>query len=151
MTATNPIQLSETPPPTCKGSSVEEAFSTMLAVARTLLHTVKARKDFDSIQTSFSSLQVTVAHLTSFCDEIGDAQDAIRLDRLQGNEWMYFRGLLGVLDAEAWRLLDRCGTGTPENHELNDFELCLERLVDLGERAGRELASGTGLAEAQRH
>lgn len=139
------------PPGALPGSSVVEAFPTMLAILRVLLHTVKARKDFDSLQTEFSNVQLAVDHLKRFSEEIVNLPDGARLENIKSWDWFSFRGLLGIVDAEAWRLLDSVGTGSPANHELDDFEHCLQRLAELGERVSRELSSGEQASDWRRH
>ena len=114
-----------------EATATEQRLERLLAIARMTLRTVAARADFSgSMQTGMISIQVSITLLGVLHDQIQESADLYRFDG-ETKDWLCFDGLLGVLDAEAWRMVS--SNNVPEG-ELADLEHGLRRLVTHGER-----------------
>jgi hypothetical protein len=117
-----------------EATATEQRLERLLAIARMTLRTVAARAAFrGTMQTGMISIQVSIVLLGGLHQQL---QDRDELDLFDGEtrDWLCFGGLLGVLDAEAWRMLGTEGDDGIAEIDLADFEHGLRQLITHGER-----------------
>ena len=113
--------------------NTDQQLGRLLAIARMTLRTVAARTNFSgSMQTGMISIQLSIVLLGGLHQQLEDRDE---LDRFDGEtrDWLCFGGLLGVLDAEAWRMLSTEGDDGIAESDLADFEHGLRQLITHGE------------------
>ena len=106
----------------------------LFALTRLVLSAVEDRHDYDgAMRASMSDVQVSITLLCRLHAEINDAKGIDAIDKESGCDWLRFGALLGLLDAEAWRMVSEIAEQPPED-KLADLEHGLRQLVELAER-----------------
>lgn len=127
---------------------IDAQLERLTAIARLVLSAVAARADFGEMQTNLSSVQVSIVLLGELHEQIQNTDGAGRLYGEKSSDWLCFGGLLGVLDAEAWRLIDAEAGNAVTERDLVDLEQGLRQLVDLAERTLSHLRAAETTQEA---
>ncbi len=114
-------------------TELAQRLTRLLALTRLALSAVEDRRNYDGeMQASMSDVQVSISLLERLRDEVDDAS-VLAADTASGGAWLHFCALLGLLDAEAWRMVSDHAVQPPEDR-LDDLEHGLRQLVELAER-----------------
>ena len=129
----------------------DAALARLAALTRLTLSAVADRRDYEGeIQAGMSSVQVGIVAICDLAARINGSLSTNR--RIEANSeaahaWFLFGGVLGLLDAEAWRLVSNF-PGRPPEHCIADLEDGLRHLVELLGRTQAALQTAEATPEA---
>lgn len=106
----------------------------LLALTRLALSAVEDRRNyFGKMQAGMGDVQVSVTLLYQMHAGINDADGIDTIASACGGAWLHLGGLLGLLDAQTWRMVNEHAQQPPED-DLADLEHGLRQAVELAER-----------------
>lgn len=119
-----------------RSRAIAQQVARVAALCRLTLSAVEDRRNYDGkMQAPMSDVPVSIlaiGHLIAQINHLPGA-DSVLERAPAGDTWMQIGGLIGILDAHAWRLLSEHAEAVPAS-DLADLEHGLRHLAELAEQ-----------------